>query len=122
VTMRRAVAIAGIMFLASTGDGLAHAHLENAIPAPGSSVETAPGEVILDFTEPLEPALSLIEVRDAGGGRVDDGASRVALGDGKRLSVALKPLRSGSYKVLWRVTSIDTHRSEGSFEFTVVAP
>jgi methionine-rich copper-binding protein CopC len=116
------VAIAGVLLLASTGDGLAHAHLENAVPAPASRVEIAPGEVTLDFTEPLEPELSSIEVRDAGGGRVDDGAAHVAPGDGKRLSVGLRPLRQGSYKVLWRVTSIDTHRSEGSFEFTVVSP
>jgi methionine-rich copper-binding protein CopC len=116
------VAIAGIMLLASTGNGLAHAHLERAFPAPGGSVDSAPGEVIIDFTEPLEPELSSIEVRDADGGRVDDGATHVAPGDGKRLSVGLKPLRPGSYKVLWRVTSIDTHRSEGGFEFTVVSP
>jgi len=35
------------------------------------------------------------------------------------LRVALKPLPAGTYKVIWRVLSVDTHRTNGSFTFRV---
>ena len=35
------------------------------------------------------------------------------------LRVPLKPLDPGSYKVIWRVLSVDTHRSNGEFSFKV---
>jgi len=35
------------------------------------------------------------------------------------LRVALKPLPPGTYKVIWRVLSVDTHRTNGSFIFRV---
>jgi copper resistance protein C len=33
--------------------------------------------------------------------------------------VSLRPLSPGSYKVVWRVLSVDTHTTEGSFSFSV---
>ncbi len=36
-----------------------------------------------------------------------------------QLRVPLKSLSPGTYKVLWRVLSVDTHRSEGNFSFRV---
>jgi methionine-rich copper-binding protein CopC len=35
------------------------------------------------------------------------------------LHVALKPLSPGTYKVIWRVLSVDTHRTQGDFTFRV---
>jgi hypothetical protein len=35
------------------------------------------------------------------------------------MSVALKPLKPGIYHVRWHALSIDTHRTEGAFAFTV---
>jgi methionine-rich copper-binding protein CopC len=31
--------------------------------------------------------------------------------------VGLKPLEPGIYKVTWRITSIDTHKTKGSYTF-----
>ena len=36
-----------------------------------------------------------------------------------QLRVSLKALPPGSYKVIWRVLSVDTHRTEGNFTFRV---
>jgi methionine-rich copper-binding protein CopC len=33
--------------------------------------------------------------------------------------VPLKALRPGTYRVSWHAVSIDTHRTEGAFTFTV---
>jgi methionine-rich copper-binding protein CopC len=35
------------------------------------------------------------------------------------MHVSLKPLRPGTYKVSWRVLSVDTHTTEGTFTFRV---
>ena len=35
------------------------------------------------------------------------------------LMVKLKPLSPGIYSVAWHVTSVDTHKTEGHFTFTV---
>ena len=35
------------------------------------------------------------------------------------LRVPLKALPAGTYQVIWRVLSVDTHRTQGSFTFRV---
>jgi copper resistance protein C len=94
----------------------AHAFLDHADPRVGSTVQTAPRELSLSFTQELEPAFSSVEVRDANGARVDQGKPRISA-DGMR--VGLKPLPPGTYKVHWRALSVDTHTTEGSFTFQV---
>ena len=111
------LAVPLLAFAASTA-AQAHAHLMQANPAQGSIAAPAPKEVVLNFSEKLEPKFSSIEVRDAKGGAVQDGQAQAA-GDGTQLRVGLKPLPPGTYKVIWRVLSVDTHRTNGSFSFRV---
>jgi methionine-rich copper-binding protein CopC len=35
------------------------------------------------------------------------------------MRIGLKPLPPGTYKVHWRVLSVDTHTTEGAFSFHV---
>jgi copper resistance protein C len=104
-----------------TGQADAHGKLKQASPAADSTVRTAPGEVIITFTEALEPRFSKIEVQDSKGQRVDQGSAQTVPGEPTRLAIALKPLLAGTYRVTWRVVSVDTHRTEGSYQF-IVAP
>ena len=76
-------------------------------------------EVILWFTEQLEPAFSTIEVRDASGAVVSSGKASVDPKQRTQLRVPLKILDPGTYKVNWRVLSVDTHRTQGDFTFRV---
>jgi methionine-rich copper-binding protein CopC len=96
----------------------AHAFLKQASPPVGSTVP-APKAVGITFTEGVEPAFSSIVVQDAQGQRVDTGDVHSASADGLRLEVGLKPLTPGSYTVIWHATSVDTHKTEGRFVFTV---
>src|SRR5215510_5172432 len=98
---------------------LAHAHLDHANPAVGSTVAQSPKEVSLWFTEALEAKFSTIEVRDAQGRSVQAGPATLARDNTAQLRVPLKPLSPGTYKVIWRVLSVDTHRTEGDFTFRV---
>jgi methionine-rich copper-binding protein CopC len=96
----------------------AHAFLSRASPSAGSTVP-APKAVDITFTEGVEPAFSSIVVQDAQGQRVDTGDLRGVSDDGLRLEVGLKPLPPGAYTVVWHATSVDTHKTEGRFVFTV---
>jgi hypothetical protein len=98
---------------------LAHAFLDHASPRVGSTVATAPKELTLWFTEKLEPAFSTVEVRNAQGAMAQAGKAQVASSTGTELRVPLKPLPPGTYTVQWRVLSVDTHRTQGTFSFTV---
>ena len=97
----------------------AHAFLDRASPAVGSAVSGAPPALNLTYTEPVEPLFCSVQVTDAGGVRVDEGKPTL-LEDGRILSVKLKTLPPGIYNVEWHVTSVDTHKTEGHFTFTVM--
>ncbi len=97
---------------------LAHAFLDRASPAVGSEVSGSPPSLNLTYTEPVEPLFSTVQVTDSSGARVDEGTP-VPLQDGRVLSVKLKTLHPGAYAVEWHVTSVDTHKTEGHFTFTV---
>jgi methionine-rich copper-binding protein CopC len=68
-------------------------------PAADATVQTAPSEVAIEFTEGVEPKFSAIEVHDSQGMRVDNGDTHAALDNTKRLAVSLKPLQPGTYNV-----------------------
>jgi methionine-rich copper-binding protein CopC len=117
--MRPILLIAALPVLAfAAASAHAHAYLDRAEPRVGSSVSSAPRQLSLWFTQNLEPAFSGAEVRDSTGARVDQGA-RVDPANRSLMRVSLKPLRAGSYKVHWRVLSVDAHTTEGSFSFQV---
>ena len=97
----------------------AHALLVRAVPPVGSVVETAPASVSLKFTEQVEPVFSQIRVFDQEGRRVDKGDKHSEPKDPSELTVSLKLLAPGSYKVTWRAVSVDTHVTTGAFTFDV---
>jgi methionine-rich copper-binding protein CopC len=96
----------------------AHAFLDRASPAVGSDVSGSPPSIALTYTEPVEPLFSSVQVADDKGRRVDDGKP-TPQSDGRVLVVKLKTLQPGLYTVTWHVTSVDTHKTEGHFNFTV---
>ena len=100
------------------GPACAHAFLQTATPAVGSTIHQAPPQVVIDFTEGVEPSFSTIAVEDKSGARMDDGHVHLVGGD-THLATGLKPLPPGTYKVVWHATATDTHRTEGNFSFTL---
>ena len=96
----------------------AHAFLKTASPSVGGSVQAPPTQVVIDFTEGVEPSFSSITVQDAAGARMDTGAVHLAGGQA-HLAVSLRSLQPGTYTVIWHVTSTDTHKTEGRYTFTV---
>jgi methionine-rich copper-binding protein CopC len=103
------IVVALSTFLFSAASALAHATMDHASPPVGSSLATAPSEVVLFFTDVLEPAFSTIEVRNENGALMSSGKAEVDPDHGTQLRVALKPLSAGRYKVIWRAIPLDTH-------------
>jgi methionine-rich copper-binding protein CopC len=114
--MRRLSLFAVIALLGLANEVQAHATLDHAEPRVGNTVATAPHEVTLWFTQKLEAAFSSITVTNAAGERVDSGKTRVS---GSQMSVTLRAGGPGTYRVNWRVLSVDTHNTEGNFTFQV---
>ena len=112
-----AVAVTALLLGAVVAWG--HAFLERAEPRVGSTVRTAPPQVRVWFTERLEPAFSTLEVFNDRGEQVSDGQAQVDATNPALLQTALKPLGLGTYRVKWRVLSVDTHVTEGDFTFRV---
>ena len=116
-------AVALTALLLGAGVAWSHAFLERAEPRVGSTVKSAPSLVRAWFTQELEPAFSTLEVVNEKGERVDRGPAQVDTSSRALLQVPLKPLGPGTYRVKWRVLSVDTHVTEGDFTFRVeVAP
>jgi methionine-rich copper-binding protein CopC len=114
----RKLILAAAMLAGLFGVADAHAFLERASPPVGSTVPASPAELALTFTEAVEPRFSSVAVLDPRGGRIDTGQPRTA-GNGRQLIVSLPKLAPGTYTVNWHVTSVDTHKTEGRFQFTV---
>jgi methionine-rich copper-binding protein CopC len=106
------------LLLAALSNAAAHAHafLDHASPLVGSTVASAPREVSLTFTQNLEAAFSSVQVTGPNGARVDAGKPQIS---GNTMHVGLKAAGPGTYHVRWHALSVDTHKTEGSFTFSV---
>ena len=104
------------LLLLGVGKATAHAYLDHASPLVGSTVATAPSQVTLWFTQKLEPSFSTMSVTNSSGQRVDSGRVSVS---GNTMRVSIRATGAGTYRVTWRVLSVDTHTTQGNFTFRV---
>jgi methionine-rich copper-binding protein CopC len=113
--------LAVILFLAIQSSAWAHAFLDHADPKVGSTVTNSPTVIKIWFTQNLEPVFSSVEVRDAQGKQVDKRDMHLDDKDKSLMIVSMPPLPDGTYTVAWHAVSVDTHRTQGHFQFTVKA-
>ena len=97
----------------------AHAFLDHAVPPVGATLVRAPPTLELFFTEPIELRLSGVQLATVAGNPVNAGPASVDPRDPTVLVVPLPPLPPGRYRASWHVVSVDTHRTEGSYQFEV---
>ena len=117
--MKQASAFFIFVMLTSVARLEAHAFIQKADPGVGSTVQASPNEVKIRFTEKIEPAFSKIRVFAPSGKEVDKGDAHLDQSDSALLIVSLPKLEAGTYKVVWRVVSVDTHVTEGNYSFHV---
>ncbi len=97
----------------------AHALLEQAMPPVGGAVSASPREIRLTFSEGVELRFSGIALATGDGRTIATGPVAAAPGDDKQLILAIPPLAAGRYRISWHVVSVDSHRTEGEYTFTV---
>ncbi len=126
-----ALGIASAVTLGLAGVAAAHANLASSDPAANASLDHAPADVTMTFTEPPDPKLSVVHVLDVNGTDVEAGPVQAVPGQEDQLRSPLPTdLPDGVYTVSWRVVSeADGHSTAGAFSFgvnvapgTVVAP
>jgi len=118
--MSRSIFLALWLTLVLSGVARAHAFIDHADPAAGGKVQKSPNEVRIWFTEEIEPGFSNIKVLDGNGKQIDKGDTHADPANRALLHLSLPPLKTGTYKVVWRVVSLDTHVTKGDFTFQVV--
>ncbi len=117
MVVSRTIFVVGALLAAPPA--FAHAFLAHASPSAGAELRAAPPAVTITFTEGVEPHFSTIEVRDSVGARLDTGTPHTE-GKIEILAVSLPKLPPGRYTVIWHATSVDTHKTEGRFTFSVL--
>ena len=117
--MQQMIRFAALCAALTLGTAVAHAHafLDHASPLVGSTVKSSPNEVRMWFTQQLEPKFSGAQLRSSAGAVLGNGVVDAA--DPKQLVIPTHGLAPGRYKVTWKVLSVDTHRTEGSFSFEI---
>jgi LPXTG-motif cell wall-anchored protein len=116
------VLFAIVLAFSTTQRVSAHAEFKSAVPAPDTTIATAPAQVMIVFTEELEPQGNTITVKNAAGTQVDNGDTQLDKSDANRMTmiVSLKAgLPNGVYTVTWENNGADGHSESDSYSFTV---
>lgn len=117
---RVAVALV-IVALVSAGTGQlasAHTDFDASSPADGAVVDGPLSEVVVNFTNPAQPAGEGFELLDPSGAVL--APSSIDETDGTSFVLTFTPpLEAGTYGLRWSVQAGDAHPIEGSFRFDV---
>lgn len=115
--------LAGGIVLATPA--LAHPKLVSSQPAPRAAV-AATNRVALTFSEQLLPQMSGMDITMTGMPGMPNhtmkmsGFRTTVESSGKTLVATFaRPLMAGTYRVQWHAVSTDTHRIQGTIDFTV---
>jgi len=93
----------------------AHAHLEEAAPADGSTLRESPTSLVLRFSEPARVTALWIERR----GGAKEKLTALPSEPQAQISVKLPKLEPGDYLVSFRVVGTDGHVVPGQIHFTL---
>lgn len=94
----------------------AHASFVSSIPSAGSTIPALPAQVVINFSEKIEPSFGEMQIIDRAGAQTKVGKTRI---DGERFTGVLgTTLAPGDYTVAYRVLSGDGQLVESRFEFT----
>jgi copper transport protein len=118
---RRTITIFGIAAAALVlpASAWAHAALLRTVPSASRIVNTSPAQVLLTYSEAVEPRFAIVSVTDAAGAQQTAAPPRRSPADPDTLVVPLKRLSQGWYLVYWRVISVDGHPVRGAFTYAV---
>jgi copper transport protein len=98
----------------------AHADLVRSTPPAGALLQAAPKELVLEFSEELDPSFSRVQLHDSKNQIVNAGPGTIDPANPLIMRLELQDLPRDSYTALWRSRSaVDGHIAEGSVPFGV---
>jgi len=101
---------------------LAHAAVVETEPGFEEIVPQPPSEVRVRFSELVRLGAGAVAVISPSGRRVDQGAAEADERDPTIIRVSIQASETGTYRVVWRVLSLDAHVIAGSYTFSVGSP
>jgi copper transport protein len=113
------VVVALLTVLAPAQLASAHAILLTSQPAPSAVLDQSPTEIALFFNEFVDTVFGRIRILDSSG---NDVQTVKPIRDASNQSIVRAPisqLEPGTYVVIWRVASADSHPVQGSFTFQI---
>lgn len=114
----RLLVAAGLAAMLPSPQAFAHAKLKAAVPAAEAKLAAAPAEIVLTFSETVEPALTYVELDDAAG-KVVITSKGTPICDQATCTLKLPALPAGAYKVKFHVLSADGHVVNGGYGFSI---
>jgi len=94
----------------------AHAYIYQSSPLANAVLDSSPSQIKLTFTEKIDTKMSSVTLENSAGSEVKGTLSS----DGDQtLILTIPKLEQGVYKVKWQVLSLDTHVTDGSFQFSI---
>ena len=122
---RRAVTALAAVLVTSTALALlaparadAHAGLVSSTPAASSVLDASPPLIALDFDENIDTPLTSIQLFDQAGKTIAIGTP-VEGADASIVESTVPTIETGTYAVVWRVSSADGHIVAGAFSFQI---
>lgn len=111
--------ILALVFVYSAG--YAHAVLVSSTPKNNATVKSSPAKVTLNFDSRIEKQLSQVVLRDKTSRKMPLKTPKGGYKAGKinQLIVPLPKLKSGTYRLEYRVLATDGHLTPGAIRFTV---
>lgn len=113
------VVVALLTVLAPAQLASAHAILLTSEPAPSAVLDQSPNEIALFFNESVDTVFGRVRILDSAGDVIQ---TIKPIRDAANHSVVRAPistLAAGTYVVIWRVASADSHPVQGSFAFQI---
>ena len=101
------------------GSASAHAGLEESEPKPSSWLATSPTEIVLHFDESVGVEFARIKILDQDGNEVFEAKPIRDADDHTTVRANIDKLGDGTWVVVWRVASADSHPVQGSFAFSI---
>src|SRR5665647_3473122 len=117
VVASSAFGFAMVTSVVTAASASAHAELVRITPDRDAQLTTAPKDVVLEFSEPVNASFATVVVTSAAGVSVTSGKPTVV---GAKVTQALVPrMAAGAYRVAFRVVSNDGHPVTGESRFTL---
>ena len=113
------VVVALLTVVAPARIASAHAILVTSEPAPSAVLDQSPTEIALFFNEFVDTVFGRIRILDSSG---NDVQTVKPIRDASNQSIVrapISPLEPGTYVVIWRIASSDSHPVQGSFSFQI---